>query len=238
MFDKSTLSQLKGLKKQIEDSREFGNGIVKGTERRFGFVVLDDEREIFLTPDEMDKVFPGDEVNIQIHTSKEGKVSGELLNVINTPLKTFAGRYVIKGKGHFVEPDLPRFKRWIFIPPAARNGAENGDYIYCNISRHAYPAAKPQAKVLNIIGKDSSVGIEAIYSATKFEWMTHCLLKLPTVAGSLASQSPTLAPLYPLTRILIKKHYAAPALFTCRVKPCRCCPNYSRPGIALYSLIK
>lgn len=169
MFDKSTLSQLKTLKKQIEDSKEFGQGIVKGTERRFGFVVLNDEREIFLAPEEMDKVFPGDEVKIQIHTNKEGKVSGELIKILNSPLKTFTGRYVVKGKGHFVEPDLPRFKRWIFIPPAARNGAEQGDFIHCKISRHAYPAAKPQAKVLKVIGNDKTVGIESEYCINKFE---------------------------------------------------------------------
>ncbi|MCR8922434.1 VacB/RNase II family 3'-5' exoribonuclease [Dasania sp. GY-MA-18] len=169
MFDVNTLSQLKDLKKQIEDAKEFATGIVKGTERRFGFVVLDDEREIFLAPEEMDKVFPGDKVKIQVHTSAEGKVSGELIKLINSPLKTFTGRYVVKGKGHFVEPDLPRFKRWIFIPPAARNNAQNGDYIHCAISRHAYPAAKPQAKVLAVIGNDDSPGIEAEYSLYKFQ---------------------------------------------------------------------
>ncbi|WP_339669237.1 VacB/RNase II family 3'-5' exoribonuclease [Dasania marina] len=169
MFDVNSLSQLKDLKKQIEDSKEYGTGIVKGTERRFGFVVLEDEREIFLAPDEMDKVFPGDKVKIQIHSNTEGKVSGELMKVISTPLKTFTGRYVVKGKGHFVEPDLPRFKRWIFIPPAARNKAQNGDYIHCNISRHAYPDAKPQAKVLTVIGNDASPGIEAEYSRYKFQ---------------------------------------------------------------------
>ena len=27
------------------------------------------------------------------------------------------GRYIVKGQGHFVEPDLPNLSRWIFIPP-------------------------------------------------------------------------------------------------------------------------
>lgn len=169
MFDKSTLSQLKNLKQEIENSKEYGQGIVKGTERRFGFVVLDDEREIFLAPEEMDKVFPGDQVRIQIHTNKGGKISGELMKVINSPLKEFTGRYVVKGKGHFVEPDLPRFKRWIFVPPAARKQANNGDFVHCKISRHAYPAAKPQAKVLEVIGNSEQAGIEADYNIRKFK---------------------------------------------------------------------
>ena len=169
MFDKNTLSQLKDLKKEIVDSKEFAQGIVKGTERRFGFVILEDEREIFLAPEEMDKVFPGDKVKIQIHTSKEGKVSGELIKVINSPLKEFTGRYVVKGKGHFVEPDLPRFKRWIFVPPAARKQAQNGDFVSCKISRHSFPSAKPQASVLSVIGNPKQAGIEGEYTSQKFQ---------------------------------------------------------------------
>ena len=186
MFDQNTLSQLKDLKKQIHDSKEFAKGTVKGTERRFGFVVLDDEREVFLAPEEMDKVFPGDEVKIQIHTSKEGKISGELIKILNSPLKDFTGRYVVKGKGHFVEPDLPHCRRWIFVPPAARKGADNGDFVRCRISRHPFPAAKPQAKVLAVLGNKDTTGIEADYSISKFEldneWPKDWADKLNTVA--------------------------------------------------------
>ena len=70
MFDNSTLSQLKQLKKDIEDSKEYAEGIVKGTQRKFGFVVLADGREIFLNPDEMTKVFPGDNVKIVVELQK------------------------------------------------------------------------------------------------------------------------------------------------------------------------
>ena len=128
MFDNSTLSQLKQLKKDIEDSKEYAEGIVKGTQRKFGFVVLADGREIFLNPDEMTKVFPGDNVKILITTEQsktkdknaKPKVSGVLQALLQSPLKEFNGRYIIKGQGHFVEPDLPQLNRWIFIPPAAR----------------------------------------------------------------------------------------------------------------------
>lgn len=177
MLDKNTLSQLKQLKQSIEDSKEYAQGIVKGTQRKFGFVVLDDGREIYLSPDEMQKVLPGDEVKILILTqqdtkkTKDGKakVSAQLQAVINSALKTFTGRYIVKGQGHFVEPDLPNLSRWIFIPPAARQNAKSGDYIRCKISRHPYPQAKPQAKILEVIGSPEQKGIEADYVASKFQ---------------------------------------------------------------------
>lgn len=169
MFDKDTLSQLKTLKKEIESAKEFAEGTVKGTDRRFGFVVLEDGREIFLAPAEMDKVLPGDLVKIQIHTDKEGKVSGELIKLLESPLTHFTGRYQVKGKGHFVAPDLPRLKRWLFIPPAARKNAKPGDFIACKLTRHPYPSGKAQATITEVIGNPEQPGIEASYISHKLD---------------------------------------------------------------------
>lgn len=177
MLDNSTLSQLKQLKKDIVGSKEYAEGLVKGTQRKFGFVVLDDGREIFLSPDEMMKVFPGDRVKILIISEQKNtkdknakpKVSGTLQALLQSPLKEFNGRYIIKGQGHFVEPDLPQLNRWIFIPPAARKHASAGDYIRCRISRHPYPNEKPQAKILEVIGNLGEKGIESKYVTSKFQ---------------------------------------------------------------------
>ncbi|ARN74191.1 ribonuclease R family protein [Oceanicoccus sagamiensis] len=174
MLDKDTLSQLKQLKQNIEDSKEYAVGIVKGTQRKFGFVILDDGREIFINPDEMQKVFPGDTVKILITTQQENKdakakVSGTLEKLINSPLKEFTGRYIVKGKGHFVEPDVPNLNRWIFIPPQARKDAKPNDFIRCRINRHPYPQAKPQAKITEVIGAADKTGIEGDYVVSKFQ---------------------------------------------------------------------
>jgi ribonuclease R len=173
MLDNKTLSQLQQLKQQLEDSKEYAEGIVKGTQRKFGFVVLDDGREIYLDPDEMQKVFPGDRVQILIFNEQQGKekpkAKAKLEKLLSSPLTEFTGRYIVKGQGHFVEPDLPRLTRWIFIPPAARKGASAGDYIRCVINRHPYPSAKPQAKVLEVIGAPDYIGIEADYVISKFQ---------------------------------------------------------------------
>ncbi|HEB28647.1 MAG TPA: VacB/RNase II family 3'-5' exoribonuclease [Porticoccus sp.] len=179
MLDKDTLSQLKQLKQNIEDSKEYADGTVKGTQRKFGFVVLDDGREIFLSPDEMQKVFPGDRVHILITSTQDKKtqekkdskvkISGTVEKLLTSPLNEFTGRYIQKGQGHFVEPDLPNLSRWIFIPPQARKEAKPGDFIRCKINRHPYPKAKPQAKILEIIGSPDKTGIESDYAVSKFQ---------------------------------------------------------------------
>mgnify|MGYP000374428482 CR=1 FL=1 len=56
MLNKESLSQLQGLKSQMEAEKERAEGVVKGTQARYGFAVLEDGREIFIPPDEMLKV--------------------------------------------------------------------------------------------------------------------------------------------------------------------------------------
>ena len=169
MLNVNALSQLKQLKQDIHDSKERSVAKVKGTQRNFGFAVLDDGREIFLTPDTMQRVFPGDTVKIVVQQSKEGKPVAELEKLLESQVKAFCGRYRVKGKGHFVEPDLPQFNRWIFIPPNDRLNAKPGDLIDCSISRHPFKSGKPQAKIERVIGPADNPGIEADYVIAKFQ---------------------------------------------------------------------
>ena len=87
-----------------------------------------------------------------------------------------------KGKAFFVEPDLPRLSRWLFIPPRARNGVKEGDYVRAALLRHPIRDGKPQAKILSVIGDAETVGIENLYTAVKYglsrEWSEAALKDL------------------------------------------------------------
>ena len=176
MLDKNALSQLQGLKDQIEAEKEYAEGTVKATRHRFGFVVLDDNREIFLAPDEMQRVLPGDRVSIVIKpvTSKDKKAkeqsAGELEKLISTSVDCFVGEVVQKGKAFFIAPDIPElvnFTRWLFIPPNARSGAKHGDLVQCQLQRHPFNDGKPSVKVLQNLGNASTPGIENEYCALR-----------------------------------------------------------------------
>ncbi|MFT6368527.1 MAG: ribonuclease R, partial [Bacteroidia bacterium] len=129
MLNHDTLSALQGLKSQMEAEKEHANATVKGTQARYGFAVLEDGREIFIPPDEMLKVFPNDKVRVCIRPSKDGKTVAEIEKLLESPIGEFTGRCVRKGKALFVQPDLPQLSRWLFIPPHARNGVSEDDYV-------------------------------------------------------------------------------------------------------------
>ncbi|MBP6701246.1 MAG: VacB/RNase II family 3'-5' exoribonuclease [Halioglobus sp.] len=168
MLNQDALSQLKGLKSQMEAEKEHAEAVIKGTQNRYGFAVLDDGREIFIPPDEMLKVFPDDRVRVCIRPTKDNKTIADIEQLVDSPLGDFTGRCVRKGKAVFVEPDLPQLKRWLFIPPHARSGVREGDYIRCAILRHPIRDGKPQAKVLTVIGDNNTPGIENLYCMAKY----------------------------------------------------------------------
>lgn len=180
MLNTDALAQLKGLKDQLEAQKEHTEATVKGTQNRYGFAVVDDGREIFLPPDEMLKVLPGDRVAICIRPATapkgakakaskdtEGRTVADIERLITSPLDRFVGKIVNKGKAVFVEPDLPTLSRWLFIPPHARNGAKPGDRVECAVLRHPIQDGKPSAKVLQVIGAPGTAGLENRYCAAR-----------------------------------------------------------------------
>ncbi|MCQ3829596.1 VacB/RNase II family 3'-5' exoribonuclease [Microbulbifer elongatus] len=160
MLNADALKQLSQLKTDIRSTKEFAEGRVRGANGKFGFVVLDDGREAFLPPAEMDRVFPGDRVKVSLTEEDKGKLSAELDSLIASDLDYLVGQYVQRGQGHFIQPNEHGLSRWIFLPPKARGKAQPGEFIACSITRHPFKDGKSQAKVEKIIGKPDMAGIE------------------------------------------------------------------------------
>ncbi|MDO6441618.1 ribonuclease R family protein [Marinobacter sp. 2_MG-2023] len=169
MFNADALNQLRQLKSDIEQSKVVFPGTVKATNGRFGFVALDEGRDVFLPPEEMQKVLPGDRVNVTEQEVDKGKIQGVVDELLESRLSTFVGRYLVKGKGHFVVPETPGINRWIFIPPKERMNAQPDDYLYCCIHKHPFHDGKGQAKVLRVIGKAGEPGIERALTLATFD---------------------------------------------------------------------
>ncbi len=169
MLDVNALTQLRQLKQTIEAQKDRANGTVRGSQGRYGFVRLDDGRDIYLAPEQMQRVFPEDRVAIEVITGDDGKQSAQLEKLLESPLREFTGQYVIRDNAHFVEPDLPQLSRWLFVPPKLRRGAEHGSFVRARINRHPFDDGRPQAKVEAIIGTPDTPFIETDYALVRFD---------------------------------------------------------------------
>lgn len=179
MFNADTLTQLRALKQQIQDDKLRSTGTVKGSQGRFGFVVLDDGSEVYLPAEQMQRVFPDDRVTVAVITGEDGKKSAVIETLIDSPLRDFTGFYVVRDNAHFVEPDLPRLSRWIFLPPKQRlpvkpsatdgkRAPQHGDLVRARITRHPLADGKPAARIESIIGAADSPKIAARYALARF----------------------------------------------------------------------
>lgn len=167
MLNRDTMAQLRGLKDQMESEKERLEGVLRGTTSRYGFVRVDDGREVFVPPDEMLKAFPGDRVRVCIRPGKDKRLVADIEGLVEGAVTHFSGRCVCKGKAVFVEPDLPDINRWLFIPPSARSGIAEGDYLVCKLLKHPIRDGKPQATVLKRIGAADDPHIENAYTLAR-----------------------------------------------------------------------
>ena len=167
MLKLDTLNQLKQLKQEIIDSRTLIEGTVKGSSNKFGFVNLDTGKDVYLPAEEMEKVLPGDRVEVEIIKDSKNKKVAKIERLISSPTKVFCGKYITKGKTHFIEPDIAGMNRWFFVPPPKRKNAQNKDLVKCKVSQHPYKTGNAQAAVLEVIGQEQDIGIEFNYAAKK-----------------------------------------------------------------------
>jgi exoribonuclease-2 len=173
MLNNDVLQQLSQLKSALRTSKDIAQGSVRTTTKRFGFVKLEDGREAFIDPEQMQRLLPDDRIQVEILTNAKDQLEARLEKLIHSPLRSFVGRYVIKGNGHFVEPDLPLFNRWLFIPPQDRKNCQEGDLIQCEISRHPFHSeGKCQARIVTRLGRSDDPGIESRYVAAKYQLPT------------------------------------------------------------------
>ena len=171
MLNLDSLAQLKSLKSTISDHHEASlkEGIVRGSQGRFGFVNADDGSQFFLPPDEMAKVFPGDKIQFSETTDDKGKIQGVVEAIIQSDFKTFTGRFQKRGKAQFVEPDVAMFGSWLYLPPDTCKDVKDNDWISCEVTRHPFPNGKSQAKIINNIGQLGDSGFERHYSIEKHQ---------------------------------------------------------------------
>ncbi|WP_221796835.1 VacB/RNase II family 3'-5' exoribonuclease [Oceanobacter mangrovi] len=172
MLDKNALSQLQSLKQEIHNSIPRYEGKVRSTAGRFGFAVTDDNQQFYLAPEEMDKVLPGDRIEFRVEQVDEKKSQALIEKLVCSEITRFCGRYLVKGKGHFIEADHPALNRWIFVAPKQRAGAQDGDLVAATLSQHPYPHGKAQASITQVIGQPGDAGVENRFMCAKWELPT------------------------------------------------------------------
>lgn len=136
MFQNNPL--LKQLKKNLHKQTPRVEGIVKSTERGFGFLEVDPQKSYFIPPKNMKKVMHGDKISALLKIEKDREiVDPEIL--IEPFLKRFVGKIEKKDNKLFILPDYPFLKDLIIICYPKKNCTnlfQTGDWVVANLVQH------------------------------------------------------------------------------------------------------
>ncbi|SDO03349.1 exoribonuclease II [Vreelandella arcis] len=131
-------SVLASLKQQIRDTTPRAEGVIKATEKGFGFLETDDGESFFVPPPAMKQVLHGDRVEAVIHENGDKK-SVEPEKLIEAGLDRFVGR-VQKREGRLaVVPDHPSIRN--VLKARIKNSLDeatiaDGDWVVARLVRH------------------------------------------------------------------------------------------------------
>ncbi|WP_279046283.1 exoribonuclease II [Cedecea davisae] len=125
------------LKQQLHSQTPRAEGVVKGTEKGFGFLEVDANKSYFIPPPQMKKVMHGDRISAVIHKDKD-RESAEPEELIEPFLSRFVGRVQKKDDRLSIVPDHPLLRD--AIPCRAERSVthdfQNGDWAVAEMRRH------------------------------------------------------------------------------------------------------
>lgn len=125
------------LKQQLHSQTPRAEGVVKATDKGFGFLEVDAQKSYFIPPPQMKKVMHGDRIIAVIHSEKE-KESAEPEELVEPFLTRFVGKVHRKDDRLSIVPDHPLLKD--AIPCRADRGVthdfKEGDWAVAEMRRH------------------------------------------------------------------------------------------------------
>ena len=151
MFQDNPL--LAQLKQQLRDNIPKKEGVVRGSDRGFGFLETDNRESYFIPPQQMKKVMHGDRITALIRTENE-KEQAEPDSLITPFLTRFVGRIKLIKDRLNVVPDHPVLKEVIKARPIKgldeKQFAE-GDWVVANLKRHGLTDGSHFAEISELI---------------------------------------------------------------------------------------
>lgn len=135
MFQDNPL--LAQLKQQLHSQTPRVEGVVKGTEKGFGFLEVDGQKSYFIPPPYMKKVMHGDRVVATLHTEKEREIA-EPETLVERFLSRFVGRVQKRDDRLYIVPDHPLLKDAIQCRPVREltHNFQTGDWAVAEMRRH------------------------------------------------------------------------------------------------------
>lgn len=135
-------------------------GKLRCNEKGFGFVVVEGDKDYYVSPDLMGQALDTDIVECRVLPGKNGaNDAAEVIKVVERGFTSLVGTFFKEGGNSYVRPDDRAYLADIYIPNAASSAAKEGDKVFVSIEK--FPKNRcPEGKINAVIGKANDFSTE------------------------------------------------------------------------------
>ena len=137
-------------------------GQFSGTQRGFGFVIIEGEKEDIFIPAEATKgALHGDKVAVMVQSIQTGKrKEGAVVSILERGRDEIVGTFEKSRNFGFVIPDNQKYGKDIFIPKEHTKGAVNGHKVVVKLTSYGDAGHSPEGKIIEILGHVNDPGVD------------------------------------------------------------------------------
>ena len=137
-------------------------GTYQAHARGFGFVAVEGEDDdIFISEDDTNGAFHGDQVEVTIKSAPDGKRrEGKVVRILSHGTTRLVGYFQKNKNFGFVVPDNQRFIKDVFVPLERSKGAVTGHKVVVELTKYGGDNKNPEGKIVEIIGHVNDPGTD------------------------------------------------------------------------------
>lgn len=154
LLESDRIKQLRNGSFVSKRQEEEFTGVVDHVSSRFAYVDIGEEQDVYVKTKDLGSAVDGDTVKVTILPSRHGEhPEGKVVEVLKRNRSRFVGRIDVSANFAFVIPDFRKIHQDFFVYPENIKGAKTNDKVIVEVVSWAESDKKPEAKVVEILGK-------------------------------------------------------------------------------------
>lgn len=153
--DDARISRLENGSYISKQQTEELTGIVDHVSSRFAYVRIgEDRQDVYINQRNLSSAVDGDTVTLSLLPSRHGEhPEGRITSIVKRNRSRFAGKIEVSKNFAFVVPDHRKMHQDFFVYLEDVNGARTGDKVVIQVTNWGENDRKPEAKVVEVLGK-------------------------------------------------------------------------------------
>lgn len=143
-------------------------GRMIGTKKRYGFVDIEGDEDVFIPPNAMNGAIHGDKVIVEITSKKGIDLEGRIVKIVERKLNNMVGEVILKDGRKIIQLDNEKVKIQVILDPATDKGAMEGHKVYVKIGSKIGDNIY-KGDVIKILGHKNDPGVDILSIVYKYD---------------------------------------------------------------------